>query len=77
MSTSGLKKAVLLSFRLYDTAPMPGGPDDPNRGATSWYDKVAPKFAGWDEARFPRGRVPRGAQLRRSALGPISRPASS
>ena len=47
-----LKKAVLLSFRLYDTAPMPGGPDDPNRGATPWFDKVSPKFAGWDEARF-------------------------
>ncbi len=47
-----LKKAVLLSFRLYDAAPMPGGPDDPHRGATPWFDKVSPKFAGWDEARF-------------------------
>ncbi len=47
-----LKKAVLLSFRLYDTAPIPGGPDDPHRGATPWFDKVSPKFAGWDEARF-------------------------
>ncbi len=47
-----LKMAVLLSFRLYDMAPMPGGPSDPGRGETPWFDKVAPKFAGWDEARF-------------------------
>ena len=42
-----LKKAVLLSFRLNDSAPVPGGP-----GGGAWYDKVAPKFRGWDEARF-------------------------
>ncbi len=47
-----LKKAVLLSFRLYDNAPMPGGPADPVRGQNAWFDKVSPKFAGWDEARF-------------------------
>jgi 2,3,4,5-tetrahydropyridine-2-carboxylate N-succinyltransferase len=47
-----LKKAVLLSFRLYDSAPMPGGPRDPVRGETPWFDKVAPKFAGWSEGRF-------------------------
>jgi 2,3,4,5-tetrahydropyridine-2-carboxylate N-succinyltransferase len=47
-----LKKAVLLSFRLYDMAPMPGGPEDPERGEAPWYDKIAPKFAGWDAARF-------------------------
>ncbi len=47
-----LKKAVLLSFRLYDMAPMPGGPTDPVRGDTPWFDKIAPKFAGWDDARF-------------------------
>ncbi len=43
-----LKKAVLLSFRLNDMAPIPGGP-----GAQSpWFDKIPSKFAGWDEARF-------------------------
>jgi 2,3,4,5-tetrahydropyridine-2-carboxylate N-succinyltransferase len=42
-----LKKAVLLSFRLNDMAPITGGPAD-----SSWFDKIAPKFAGWDEARF-------------------------
>jgi 2,3,4,5-tetrahydropyridine-2-carboxylate N-succinyltransferase len=47
-----LKMAVLLSFRIYDMAPMPGGPSDPGRGDSPWFDKVAPKFAGWDEARF-------------------------
>ena len=47
-----LKKAVLLSFRIYDMAPMPGGPADPVRGPAPWFDKVAPKFAGWDEAKF-------------------------
>ena len=37
-----LKKAVLLSFRLNDMAPITGGPD----GAT-WWDKVPSKFDGW------------------------------
>jgi len=66
-----LKKAVLLSFRLYDNAPMPGGPKDPVRGQSAWYDKVSPKFAGWDDARFreagfravPDCTVRRGAYL--------------
>ena len=43
-----LKKAVLLSFRLYDSAPIPGGPG----GNAPWYDKVRSKFDGWDGARF-------------------------
>ncbi len=47
-----LKKAVLLSFRLYDSVPMPGGPADPVRGPAAWYDKVASKFSGWGDARF-------------------------
>ena len=47
-----LKKAVLLSFRLYDMAPIPGGPVDPARGAAPWFDKVPSKYAGWDEAAF-------------------------
>ncbi len=42
-----LKKAVLLSFRLYDMTPIPGGP-----GHAHWWDKVPSKFAGWDDARF-------------------------
>ena len=43
-----LKKAVLLSFRLNDMTTIPGGPG----AATTWWDKVPSKFAGWDEARF-------------------------
>ena len=31
---------------------MPGGPTDPIRGPTAWYDKVAPKFSGWDNQTF-------------------------
>ncbi len=42
-----LKKAVLLSFRLNDTALLAGGP-----GGANWFDKVPSKFQGWDEARF-------------------------
>jgi len=43
-----LKKAVLLSFRLNDSAPVAGGPGKDG----AWFDKVASKFEGWDQARF-------------------------
>ncbi|GEO82925.1 2,3,4,5-tetrahydropyridine-2,6-dicarboxylate N-succinyltransferase [Pararhodospirillum oryzae] len=42
-----LKKAVLLSFRLTDMAPVSGGP-----GGGLWWDKVPGKFQDWDAARF-------------------------
>jgi 2,3,4,5-tetrahydropyridine-2-carboxylate N-succinyltransferase len=42
-----LKKAVLLSFRLNDAAPIGGGP-----GGGRWFDKVPSKFAGWTTAKF-------------------------
>jgi len=42
------KKAVLLSFRLNDMAPIAGGPG----GDTPWFDKVPSKFAGWGDNRF-------------------------
>ncbi len=42
-----LKKAVLLSFRLNDMTPIAGGP-----GNSTWFDKIAPKFVGWDESHF-------------------------
>ena len=41
------KKAVLLSFRLYDMAPISGGP-----GGAHWWDKVPSKFEGWGENRW-------------------------
>ena len=56
-----LKQAVLLSFRLTDSAPM-----DTAAGA---YDKVPLKFEGWDENRFKEAgfRAVPGAVVRRSA----------
>ena len=59
-----LKKAVLLSFRLQDTVPIPGGP---NGGA--WWDKVPSKFTGWDGPRFREAgfRAVPNCVVRRSA----------
>jgi 2,3,4,5-tetrahydropyridine-2,6-dicarboxylate N-succinyltransferase len=58
-----LKKAVLLSFRLYDSEAMEGP-----GGAPVW-DKVPMKFAGWGENRFREAgfRAVPGAIVRRSA----------
>jgi 2,3,4,5-tetrahydropyridine-2,6-dicarboxylate N-succinyltransferase len=58
-----LKKAVLLSFRLTDSAPLPGP------GGAPVFDKVPVKFAGWLEADFQRAgfRAVPGAVVRRSA----------
>jgi len=59
-----LKKAVLLSFRLNDMAPIPGGP-----GGSNWWDKVPSKFDGWGENRFRAAgfRAVPGSIVRRSA----------
>jgi 2,3,4,5-tetrahydropyridine-2,6-dicarboxylate N-succinyltransferase len=64
-----LKKAVLLSFRLNDMVEIPGGPTDPERGASRWWDKVPSKFAGWSSNRFRDAgfRAVPGAIVRRSA----------
>jgi 2,3,4,5-tetrahydropyridine-2,6-dicarboxylate N-succinyltransferase len=64
-----LKKAVLLSFRLNDMAEIAGGPVDPERGASRWWDKVPSKFAGWSSNRFRDAgfRAVPGAIVRRSA----------
>ncbi len=58
-----LKQAVLLSFRLTANTLMAGA------GGASVFDKVAPKFAGWDEADFSSAgfRAVPGAIVRRSA----------
>jgi 2,3,4,5-tetrahydropyridine-2-carboxylate N-succinyltransferase len=64
-----LKKAVLLSFRLFDNAPVAAG-------YTQFYDKVPLKFAGYDEDRFraegvrvvPPAVVRRGAYVARNAV---------
>jgi 2,3,4,5-tetrahydropyridine-2-carboxylate N-succinyltransferase len=59
-----LKKAVLLSFRLYDSAPMPGA------GGAPVFDKVPMKFEGWGDNRFAEAgfRAVPGAVVRRSAF---------
>jgi 2,3,4,5-tetrahydropyridine-2-carboxylate N-succinyltransferase len=64
-----LKKAVLLSFRLYDNAPIAAG-------YTNFYDKVGLKYAGHDAERFraegvrvvPPAVVRRGAYIARNAV---------
>ncbi len=43
-----LKKAVLLSFKLNDMHPIPGGPGN----KSNWFDKVSSKFEGWDAEQF-------------------------
>ena len=64
-----LKKAVLLSFRIHDMSPIPGGPVGPDRGAAQWFDKVPSKFAGWDEPDFRAAgfRAVPNCTVRRSA----------
>jgi 2,3,4,5-tetrahydropyridine-2-carboxylate N-succinyltransferase len=64
-----LKKAVLLSFRLNDMQLIPSGTIYAGAGESSWWDKVAPKFSGWDEARFREAgfRAVPGCVVRHSA----------
>jgi 2,3,4,5-tetrahydropyridine-2-carboxylate N-succinyltransferase len=59
-----VKKAVLLSFRLTDMAPVDGGP-----GGARWYDKVPSKFEGWGADEFGAAgfRVVPSAVVRYSA----------
>ena len=59
-----LKKAVLLSFRLYDMVSIPGAPD-----GASWWDKVPSKFAGMGPEAFRAAgfRAVPGSIVRRSA----------
>ncbi len=60
-----LKKAVLLSFRLADMAPISGAP-----GGAAWFDKVPSKFDGMDDAAFRAAgfRAVPGCVVRRSAF---------
>ncbi|MGJ3233020.1 MAG: 2,3,4,5-tetrahydropyridine-2,6-dicarboxylate N-succinyltransferase [Oceanicaulis sp.] len=67
----GLKKAVLLSFRLNPNRLVSGGID-----GGPWWDKVPSKFEGWGEAEFkaagfravPPAAVRRGAFIARGAV---------
>jgi len=64
-----LKKAVLLSFRLYDNRPI-------EAGYTRFYDKVELKYSDYDADRFrgegvrvvPPAVVRRGAYVARNAV---------
>jgi len=58
-----LKKAVLLSFRINDNAPI-------QASGLQFYDKVPLKFGGWDAARFAAAgvRVVPPATARRGAF---------
>ena len=59
-----LKKAVLLSFRLYDNSVVEGG-----SAGKAAFDKVPSKFAGWGKDRFAQAgfRVVPGAIARRGS----------
>ncbi|KIF82596.1 2,3,4,5-tetrahydropyridine-2,6-dicarboxylate N-succinyltransferase [Noviherbaspirillum autotrophicum] len=59
-----VKKAVLLSFRLEDNAPMPAG------GSMQFYDKVPTKFASYTAEDFAKGgfRVVPPAVARRGSF---------
>ena len=59
------KKAVLLSFRLNDMAPIEGGP-----GGATWWDKVPSKFEGWGENQWAAAgfRAVPNCTVRRSAF---------
>ncbi|HET8731648.1 MAG TPA: 2,3,4,5-tetrahydropyridine-2,6-dicarboxylate N-succinyltransferase [Moraxellaceae bacterium] len=46
-----LKKAVLLSFRLNDNAPIAGG------GGMQFFDKVQTKFADWTAEQFQKAGI--------------------
>ena len=47
-----VKQAILLSFRLNDSTLVRGGPVMQGGAEGAWFDKVAPKLAGWDRGRF-------------------------
>ena len=60
-----LQKAVLLSFRLNDMAPIAGGP-----GGATWWDKVDSKFLGMGPTEFAAAgfRAVPNCVVRRSAF---------
>jgi 2,3,4,5-tetrahydropyridine-2,6-dicarboxylate N-succinyltransferase len=60
-----IKKGLLLSFRIHETARIAGGP-----GGAHWYDKINSKFQYWDEEHFRAAafRAVPGAIVRHSAF---------
>jgi 2,3,4,5-tetrahydropyridine-2,6-dicarboxylate N-succinyltransferase len=64
-----IKKAILLSFRLRNNQLIFGGPQVSIDHATSWFDKVPLKCAGWSEQDFKNAgfRSVPGSIIRHSA----------
>ena len=64
-----VKKAILLSFRLYDSKLIEGGPVAAMGESSPWFDKVPSKFEGWNAARFGHAgfRAVPNCVVRRSA----------
>ncbi len=58
------KKAVLLSFRLNDMAPISGG-----NGGSTWWDKVPSKFDGWGDNEWREAGFRAVPGSHRPALG--------
>lgn len=59
------KKAILLSYRIYENKILTSDQEK----NFNWYDKVALKFAGWDEEKFKQAsfRAVPGSVVRHSA----------
>ena len=64
-----LKKSILLSFKLNDMQLISSGTIYAGAGEAAWWDKVSPKFSGWDEASFREAgfRAVPGCVVRHSA----------
>jgi 2,3,4,5-tetrahydropyridine-2-carboxylate N-succinyltransferase len=60
-----IKKGLLLSFRLYDSVRISGGPN-----GAHWFDKIPSKFQHWTEEQFREGgfRAVPNAVVRHSAF---------
>lgn len=52
-----IKKAILLSFRLYPNELFTNGPANSSQGGSSWYDKVPLKFSQWQEKDFLQAQI--------------------
>lgn len=65
-----VKKSVLLAFATHDPTFMQGGARHRQRGESGWFDKIPPKFAGWDSPLFAKSgfRAVPGAYVRRGAF---------
>ena len=65
-----IKKAILLSFKIYDNSIIKSGIQNSMSGHYSWYDKVSLKTSNWNEDEWTKRKfrsVP-GAVVRYSAF---------